>query len=188
MDMINWLSQQGKVNEVTAAIQKLSRFYKLTLSRKQSLSTIADEIEHVSIYVQLQNMRFHDTIDFLIDVPDLLTEYTIPKLTFQPVVENSILHGILEKEDKQGTIVLTGWIEENVIVILISDNGTGIDPEDIHHIFKRFYRSKHSLDTQGIGLGLPLAKSIIEGQGGVISVQSEIENGTTFTLSFLTES
>ena len=71
--------------------------------------------------------------------------------------------------------------------ILISDNGTGIAPEDIHHIFKRFYRSKHSLDTQGIGLGLPLAKSIIEGQGGVISVQSEIGNGTTFTLSFLTE-
>lgn len=57
--------------------------------------------------------------------------------------------------------------------IFISDNGSGIAPEDIHHIFKRFYRSKHSIDTQGIGLGLPLAKSIIEGQGGVISVQSE---------------
>ena len=54
-------------------------------------------------------------------------------------------------------------------------------------IFKRFYRSKHSLDTQGIGLGLPLAKSIIEGQNGVISVQSEVGKGTLFTLSFLTD-
>ena len=51
----------------------------------------------------------------------------------------------------------------------------------------RFYRSKHSIDTQGIGLGLPLAKSIIEGQDGVISVQSESGKGTLFTLSFLTE-
>lgn len=72
--------------------------------------------------------------------------------------------------------------------ILVSDTGDGIAPEDIHHIFKRFYRSSRSLDTPGIGLGLPLAKSITEGQGGVISVQSTPGGGTTFTLSFLTES
>lgn len=134
MDMINWLSQQGRANEVTTAIQKLSRFYKLTLSRKKSLSTIADEVEHASIYVQLQNMRFHDMIDFLVDIPDVLMEYTIPKLTFQPVIENSILHGILEKEEKQGTIVLTGWIEGSTIVILISDDGVGIPKERLDSI------------------------------------------------------
>lgn len=131
MDMINWLSQQGRSQEVTSAVQKLSRFYKLTLSRKKSLSTIADEIEHVSIYVQLQNMRFHDKIDFLIDVPDYLLEYAIPKLTFQPVIENCILHGILEKESKQGTIVLTGWLEEDTVVILISDDGIGMSEKSI---------------------------------------------------------
>ena len=60
----------------------------------------------------------------------------------------------------------------------VKDNGSGIQPEDIHHIFKRFYRSRNSLDTQGIGLGLPLAKSIIEGQGGVLSVESEPGQGT----------
>lgn len=134
MDMINWLSQQGRSQDVTSAVQKLSRFYKLTLSRKQSLSTIADELEHVSIYVQLQNMRFHDTIDFLIDIPDNLLEYSIPKLTFQPVIENCVLHGILEKESKQGTIVLTGWLEEEDIVILISDDGVGISEEKLEDI------------------------------------------------------
>lgn len=72
--------------------------------------------------------------------------------------------------------------------ILVSDTGDGIAPEDIHHIFKRFYRSSRSLDVPGIGLGLPLAKSITEGQGGVIYVQSTPGRGTTFTLSFLTES
>ena len=68
------------------------------------------------------------------------------------------------------------------------DSGSGIAPEDIHHIFKRFYRSKYSLETPGIGLGLPLAKSIITGQNGLLSVQSELNEGTTFTVSFLTES
>lgn len=98
------------------------------------------------------------------------------------IVKNALDH------TQAGGIVHITWDRTPAMFrILISDNGTGIAPEDIHHIFKRFYRSKHSLDTQGIGLGLPLAKSIIEGQGGVISVQSEIGNGTTFTLSFLTE-
>lgn len=134
MDMINWLSQQGRTREVTSAVQNLSRFYKLTLSRKEKMSTISDEIEHVSIYVQLQNMRFHNRIDFLVDIPDYLMDSPIPILTFQPVVENSILHGILEKESKAGTIVLTGWAEEDALVILISDDGVGIQEDKLEHI------------------------------------------------------
>lgn len=68
--------------------------------------------------------------------------------------------------------------------IYISDNGRGIDSEDIHHIFKRFYRSKNSADTQGTGLGLPFAKAVADGQGGIISAESKNGIGTTFTLSF----
>lgn len=75
-----------------------------------------------------------------------------------------------------------------MVRISIADDGTGISQEDIHHIFKRFYRSQNSTDTQGVGLGLPLAKSIVEGQGGILSVLSTQNVGTTFTLSFLTES
>ena len=74
-------------------------------------------------------MRYHDSIDLISDIPDELMEYQIPKLTLQPVVENSILHGILEKESKSGTIVLTGWLEDKDVVLLISDDGVGIPPE-----------------------------------------------------------
>lgn len=131
MDMINWLAQQGRNTEVSNAVQNLSRFYKLTLSRKESISTIGKEEEHVSIYLQLQNMRFHDSITFVSDIPDELTEYLIPKLTLQPVIENAVLHGILEKENKSGTIVLTGWMENDDIILLISDDGVGISPEKL---------------------------------------------------------
>ena len=64
------------------------------------------------------------------------------------------------------------------------DNGKGIDEKDIYHIFKRFYRtSKGKGSGTGIGLGLPLAKSIVEGQGGVLSVQSRAGEGTVFTMT-----
>lgn len=136
MDMINWLAKQGKTQEVTASIQKLSRFYKLTLSKKKSFSTIADEIEHATIYVDLQNMRFNNLINLVIDISDDLTEYTIPKLTLQPIIENSVMHGILEKESRSGTIVLTGWREADTLILLISDNGVGIPANELPFLLK----------------------------------------------------
>ena len=99
----------------------------------------------------------------------------------------NIVKNALDHVRSGGVIQITWERSPAIFRIFISDNGKGIAPEDIHHIFKRFYRSKRSLDTQGVGLGLPLAKSIIEGQGGFISVQSEVNEGTTFTISFLTE-
>jgi len=68
--------------------------------------------------------------------------------------------------------------------ITIKDNGRGIHPEDIHHIFKRFYRSRFSKDKQGVGIGLTLSKTIVERHGGTISVESDFGKGTIFRLVF----
>lgn len=87
-----------------------------------------------------------------------------------------------------GGCVRLSWERSPAMLrLFIRDNGAGIAPEDLHKIFRRFYRSKGSLDKQGVGLGLPLAKAIIEGQGGVLAVQSVPGQGTVFTVSFLTE-
>ena len=99
----------------------------------------------------------------------------------------NIVKNALDHTGAGGTVKIHWEHTPAMLRLFISDDGSGIAQEDIHHIFKRFYRSKHALDTQGIGLGLPLAKSIIEGQGGIISVQSDPGAGSTFTLSFLTE-
>ncbi|MHB1318609.1 MAG: sensor histidine kinase [Anaerolineae bacterium] len=70
-----------------------------------------------------------------------------------------------------------------LITISVADTGAGIHPEDIHHIFKRFYRSRFSSDRQGAGIGLALALAIIESHGGSISVESELGRGATFRIS-----
>ena len=85
----------------------------------------------------------------------------------------------------QGGIIQMEWRQlPSAVQTLVKDNGSGIHPEDLHHIFKRFYRSRFSQDTQGIGLGLPLAKAIIEAHNGSITVDSDLGMGTTFTISF----
>jgi signal transduction histidine kinase len=68
--------------------------------------------------------------------------------------------------------------------IIVGDNGTGIHPEDIHHIFKRFYRSRFSKDRQGVGIGLALSKAVVEKHGGTVAVQSEWGYGAEFHLIF----
>lgn len=134
LDMINWLSKMGKSAEVSNAVQALSKFYKLTLNRGNITVSVKDELEHVSLYVELQNMRYNNKIHFLIDVPDELLDYEIPKLVFQPIVENSIQHGIFAKESKEGTIVIMGWIEDDIIVFVISDDGVGIEKDKLKSI------------------------------------------------------
>jgi signal transduction histidine kinase len=78
------------------------------------------------------------------------------------------------------------WVESSVITkIMITDTGSGIAQEDIHYIFKRFYRSRYSQDKQGIGLGLALTKSIVELHNATITVESKIGSGSCFTIDFL---
>ncbi len=134
LDMINWMAKTGKSEDVSQAVQVLSRFYKLTLNKGNVTVRIREELEHVSLYVQLQNMRYRDKIHFFIDVPDEMMDYEIPKLVFQPIVENAIQHGIFEKESKEGNIVIMGWQEDSTLVFIISDDGAGIPQEKLAHL------------------------------------------------------
>ena len=85
-----------------------------------------------------------------------------------------------------GKRICVEWKQmSDMLQIVVEDNGCGIHSEDIYHIFKRFYRSRFSKDTQGIGLGLPLAKTIVELHGGNIKVDSVLGKGSTFFINIL---
>jgi len=127
LDMMNWLSLSDQKEELSKAIHTLSRFYKLTLSKHDEAIPLRQELEHVSLYVQIQNMRYDDSIHLIVDIPMEIDECRIPKLTLQPIVENAIQHGIFMKENKSGNIVITGWRENGDVIIVISDDGVGID-------------------------------------------------------------
>jgi len=96
------------------------------------------------------------------------------------IVKNALDH------TQKGDFIHIEWKQfMTVVQIIVKDNGSGIYPEDLLHIFKRFYRSRFSKDIQGIGLGLPLAKAIIEAHNGTVEVDSELGVGTTFVINFL---
>lgn len=95
------------------------------------------------------------------------------------LVKNALDH------TESGDCIRIHWGQSpSAVSITVKDNGNGIHPEDLHHIFKRFYRSRYSQDTQGIGLGLSLVKAVTEAHGGTVGVDSRLGSGTTFALVF----
>ena len=96
----------------------------------------------------------------------------------------NIVKNALDHTSRGGTICIEQRRAASSVQVIIRDDGSGIHPEDLPHIFKRFYRSRFSQDTAGIGLGLPLAKAIVEAHVGTIEAASELGRGSVFTLTF----
>lgn len=95
----------------------------------------------------------------------------------------NLVKNALDYTDSGGKVLVSWEKHPEMTRLSVSDNGKGIEEEDLYHIFKRFYRSAKGKRTdQGVGLGLPLVKSIVEGQGGTVSVESRIGEGTVFTM------
>ena len=97
----------------------------------------------------------------------------------------NLVKNALDHTEKGGRIRIEWRAFTSIVQITVKDNGSGIHPEDLHHIVKRFYRSRFSKDTQGIGLGLSLTKGIVEAHNGTIEVDSTLGAGTSFTINFL---
>lgn len=177
LDMINWMSYEDKGSEIRQIVRALSQFYKISLSKGKSVISLQDEINHVMLYMQIQNLRFNEKIKFIMNgEPDLLG-YGIPKITLQPIVENAILHGILEKPEKSGNISLTITEEDQKIVILVSDDGVGMDEERISSIWSD---ADNAYSSRGFGLkNINHRMMIFFNIDNAIEISSEKGIGTT---------
>ena len=90
---------------------------------------------------------------------------------------DNLVKNALDHTESGDSIWMTWEKSPSAVRMTVKDSGNGIHPEDLHHIFKRFYRSRYSQDTQGIGLGLPLVKAVAEAHGGSVSVDSRLGEG-----------
>lgn len=134
LDMVVCLSQENKYTEIESSVKALAKFYKLSLSKGKELVRIEDELFHVSFFIDIQNIRFNNKINFIIDIDEYIQDFEILKITLQPIVENAIIHGIQGKESKEGTIVISGSLENDEILLWVNDDGIGIPPDRLDMI------------------------------------------------------
>ncbi|TXK84042.1 sensor histidine kinase [Paenibacillus sp. N3.4] len=190
LDLINWMADSGLNTDIKKVVKALARFYKVSLSSGKDIITLREELQHVSFYVQVQNIRFENKIDFQIHVPEELLSHLIPKITLQPIVENAILHGILGRVHREGTITILGTMESDSIHLVIKDNGIGMRATQVEDIMAGTSRSKIGGSGYGVknvierirhyfGASVQLASRSEPGEGTeveiIISVKTEKE-------------
>ncbi len=152
------------IHEIAAMSKSLSLLFRYSISEKVLVS-VKDEFQHLENYISIQNFRFEDKFELQYNIPPELMNYKILKLTLQPLIENSIKHG-LEMKLGKGTIKLEILSLESNIKILISDDGLGIPPKKLEEL-NRALASEKSMD---------IGEDVRTGTGiGVMNVNSRIK-------------
>lgn len=180
LDMINWMAYKNMNKEISEAVKSLAKFYKLSLSKGKDTVSIKDELTHVSLYVQIQNMRYSNRISLKIDVDEQLYNFSILKITLQPIVENSILHGILGKGSEHGEIIISGTLKDNDILLSVTDDGVGMSKDILNKILTENVSSKN-----GSGYGIKNIDQRIKlcyGENYGLSFHSEYGKGTSVNI------
>ncbi len=129
LDAVKWMSRKGMADEIEELLNSLATFYRLSLSGGRETIPIRDELRHVGLYARIQGVRSRGAVSFAVDVAEDVMECGILKVTLQPLVENAILHGIMEKPDKRGAIRICGGREDGDVVLSVEDDGAGMGEE-----------------------------------------------------------
>ena len=181
------LSEQ-ELDRIETLVQNLLKITRLdtgTLVTQKALENVGDMMGEIEQHFAYRAKQEQKTLQF--SGPETTMLFCDREWLMEAVsnlVKNALDH------TRSGDTVSVSWRElPSQVRITVADTGSGIHPEDVYHIFKRFYRSRFSKDTQGVGLGLPLAKAIIEAHDGMIQVDSTLGRGSVFTvnLTILTE-
>ncbi len=133
LDTIVWLAEAGDHDKVVSMVGSLSDFFRTSLNQGKDMITMKEEVQHVRSYLQIQQVRYRDILEYEICMPEELEGTLIPKITIQPLVENALYHGIKNKRGV-GKIIVSGKKEKNLTLITVEDNGIGMTPERLQEV------------------------------------------------------
>ncbi|MGN0506322.1 MAG: sensor histidine kinase [Lachnospiraceae bacterium] len=176
LDSIKWLGVVHQVPDIATIATDLAALLRASISGNEFIP-LSEELELIERYIAIQSIRFEDRFTCEIDIADRFQNCMVPKMVLQPLVENSILHGVADLED--GYIKLSAREEEGDLILSVSDNGCGIPPE----ILEQLNNSGRRLPGQH--LGLFNVSSIIRlhfGEKYGISAEAEPGNGSVIRL------
>ncbi len=134
LEIINYYAEEQNAETVDDLIANLATFYKISLSSGQDFYQISQELALLDAYISIINIRYQNIIRLVCDIPSEFYECEIPKITLQPLVENAVVHGILEKEERRGTITLHAEQVGRNVVISVEDDGKGMDAETVRKL------------------------------------------------------
>lgn len=183
LDMIAWKAMASGNQETVDIVVKLARFYRLSLSNGSDFLPLSDEVEHVRLFVELTNLCRSRSVQLITEVAPNIADYPIMKLILQPIVENSLFHGLYELSDRVGVIRLTAEQIGSYVQIQIADNGVGIEKSKLAELLAKKERPVVNTKRGGYGIGNILERlRIYYDDRFTFQIESAILTGTTVTI------
>ena len=170
--------QQDAVDMITS----LSVFFRTSLSKGKDIIPLSEEKRHTLSYLEIQQSRYRDIMEFEINIPPELDEVMVPKLTLQPLAENALYHGIKNKRGK-GKILITGKKQGDKIIFQVIDNGKGMTEEELNSLRKKMAGTDTGDEAKGFGVSNvnQRIKLACGEQYGII-IESTPYQGSRFTI------
>ncbi len=187
LDTIVWLIEGDDPDKAVDIVVALSEFFRMVLSKGKEYISIREEEAHIWGYLEIQQVRYQDILDYEIAIDPELYQYRILKLTLQPLVENSLYHGIKYKRAK-GKIWVTGTMQRGAlpggdrILLCVQDNGAGMDSEEVERLQAEI--QKPCKETEK-GFGLANVNERIRMNFGMeygMTIESEKGSGTKVSI------
>ncbi len=174
LSLINNKALMNDQPEISQMSQLLSVFYRTTLNKGKSETLLQNEIKNVTSYIDIQRLLHDNSFDVLYQIDPNLPEIKVPNLLLQPLVENSIIHGILPNKTKRGQLFVTVTKVMGQIYFTIMDNGVGIPTEKLSTLL--------TTDSSGYGLKNVHERLILAyGEGSGLTINSIPRQSTMIT-------
>lgn len=180
LDSIIWMAEAKKTEEVVIMTSSLAKLLRQSISNEDEELSIAQEKNYIESYLTIQQMRYKDILDYIIEFDKEINNEKILKLSVQPIVENAIYHGLKPKQTK-GLIKVVGYSVGHEIIIKVIDNGVGMTEEQITNVFDI---NKSNNKSKGIGIYNVQRRLLLHyGIGYGVKLESKVDEGTVVTIT-----
>lgn len=178
LESVNWLAKTNDQEQISKMVEALGHLMRYSISFNQDIITLEEELGIVDSYLTIQKYRFEDRIEVQMDVPSNFSNYKIPKLILQPLLENTFKHAV-EPSVQLSVIRLRVYQEEDKLHIRIEDNGPGIDPLILQKV------KSGQVTPKGTGIGLNNIDDRIKlfaGELYGLTIENLMDQGTAITV------
>ena len=184
LDSVVWMAETGNNQGVVKMVTALASLFRISIAKGHDTITLKEELAHVESYLDIQAMRYKDKFRFSIFLPEELENVPTIKLIIQPIVENSIYHGIKYLQEEGLIEISAKAVEKDKIEIKVKDNGVGMPPDVLSTILDKESERNHISDGNGIGLiNIDERIKLSYGDEYGLSIESELDEGTTVTIT-----
>ncbi|WP_255319899.1 sensor histidine kinase [Paenibacillus amylolyticus] len=151
LDTIHWMARKEGAEDVSVMVGALSRLFRIGLSKGQDYIPLHSEIEHMTSYLQIQQTRYRDRLQYTLNIPEEMRDLFVLKLLLQPLIENAIYHGIKGRRGP-GHIRVEARLEHNRLLLTVQDNGAGMSNERLAEMQQLLEAPLASLEASSPGI------------------------------------